>query len=125
LSLQVLEELASSVEEMDPDKVMVLSKRAVDAGINPADIVENGIAKGLRRVGERFEKGEAFLTDLVGAAAAAKEALDNILRPALAEARTTQRSLGKVVLGRVFFLGDMLTKTRTEQEFRSISSKIP
>ena len=59
MSLQVLEELASSVEEMDPDKVMVLSKRAVDAGINPADIVENGIAKGLRRVGERFEKGEA------------------------------------------------------------------
>jgi trimethylamine corrinoid protein len=101
LSVQVLEELASSVEEMDPDKVMVLSKRAVDAGINPADIVENGIAKGLRRVGERFEKGEAFLTDLVGAAAAAKEALDNILRPALAEARTTQRSLGKVVLGTV------------------------
>jgi methanogenic corrinoid protein MtbC1 len=60
LSVQVLDELASSVEQMDPDKVMVLSKRAVNTGIGPADIVENGIAKGLRRVGERFEKGEAF-----------------------------------------------------------------
>jgi methanogenic corrinoid protein MtbC1 len=45
LSVQVLEELANSVEETDPDKVMVLSKRAVDTGIDPADIVENGIAK--------------------------------------------------------------------------------
>jgi len=101
LSVQVLDELASSVEQMDPDKVVAVSKRAVDAGIDPADIVENGLAKGLRKVGERFEKGEAFLTDLVGAAAAAKEALDSILRPAMAKARTTQRSLGKVVLGTV------------------------
>ena len=101
LSVEVLDELASSVEHMDPEEVAALSKRAVDDGIDPADIVENGIAKGLRRVGERFEKGEAFLTDLVGAAAAAKEALDSILRPAMAKAHTTQRSLGKVVLGTV------------------------
>jgi len=101
LSVQILEELASSVEQMDPDKVTTLSKRAVDSGIDPADVVENGIAKGLRRVGERFERGEAFLTDLVGAAAAAEEALDKVLRPAMAKARTTQRSLGKIVLGTV------------------------
>src|SRR3989304_3492980 len=101
LSMKVLDELASSVEHMNPEEGVGLSKRGVDAGIDPADIVENGIAKGLRRVGERFERGEAFLTDLVGAAAAAKEALDSVLRPAMAEARTTQRSLGKVVLGTV------------------------
>jgi corrinoid protein of di/trimethylamine methyltransferase len=101
LPVQVLDELASSVEQMDPDMVMVLTKRALDADIDPADIVENGIAKGLRRVGERFERGEAFLTDLVGAAAAANEALDGMLRPAMAKARTTQRSFGKVVLGTV------------------------
>jgi trimethylamine corrinoid protein len=101
LPTQVLDELAASVEQMDPDTVMVLSKRAIEAGIDAASIVENGIAKGLRRVGERFEKGEAFLTDLAGAAAAAKEALDSILRPAMAKARTSQRSLGKVVLGTV------------------------
>jgi trimethylamine corrinoid protein len=101
LSVQVLDELANSIEQIDPDMVMVLSKRAVDTGIDPADIVENGIARGLRRVGERFEKGEAFLTDLVGAAAAAKGALDSVLRPAMAKARTSQRSLGKIVLGTV------------------------
>jgi trimethylamine corrinoid protein len=101
LPTQVLDELASSVEQMDPDTVVVLSKRAVDAGIDPAEVVENGIAKGLRRVGERFENGEAFLTDLIGAAAAAKAALDSVLRPAMAKARTSQRSLAKVVLGTV------------------------
>lgn len=42
-STQVLDQLASSVEQVDPDIVMVLSKRAVDAGIDLADIVENSI----------------------------------------------------------------------------------
>ena len=58
MPVQVLDELARSVEQMDPDMVIVLSKRAVDAGIDPGDIVENGIAKGLRRVGERFERAK-------------------------------------------------------------------
>ena len=101
MSVHVLDELASSVEQMNPDKAMVLSKHTVEAGIDLADIVENGIVKGLRRVGERFEKGEAFLTDLIGAAAAAKGALESVLRSAVAKARTSQRSLGKVVLGTV------------------------
>ena len=42
-STQVLDQLASSVEQVDLDIVMVLSKRAVDAGIDLADIVENSI----------------------------------------------------------------------------------
>jgi corrinoid protein of di/trimethylamine methyltransferase len=98
---QVLDELAASVEAIEPDKVMAFSKRAIDEGIDPTDIVEKGIARGLRRVGEKFEKGEAFLTDLVGAATAAKEAVDKILRPAMEKSQETQRSLGKIVLGTV------------------------
>lgn len=101
LSKQILEELANAVEAIDPDKVIALSRLAVDSGMDPVEIVENGIARGLRKVGERFEKGEAFLTDLVGAAAASKGALDAILKPALDKARKSQPSLGKVVLGTV------------------------
>ena len=44
-SAHVLDQVASSVEQVDPDTVMVLSKRAVDAGIDPAGVVENGILR--------------------------------------------------------------------------------
>lgn len=101
MSMQILDEIAASVERIEPEKVMALSKSAVDSGIDAAEIVERGIAKGLRSVGERFEKGEVFLTDLVGAAAAAKDTLDSVLRPAMAKSRRTQQSLGKVILGTV------------------------
>ena len=101
LSSQILDELADAVEAIDPDKVILLSRTAVEKNIDPVDIVDQGIARGLRKVGDRFENGEAFLTDLVGAAAAAKEALDKVLRPVMEKARKTQRSFGKVVIGTV------------------------
>ena len=44
-STQVLDQLTSSIEQVGPDIAMVLSKRAVDAGIDPADIVENSILR--------------------------------------------------------------------------------
>jgi len=44
-STQALDQLASSVEQVDPDIVTVLSKRAVEAGIDPADVVERGILR--------------------------------------------------------------------------------
>jgi len=101
LSRQLLDELASAVEAIDPDRVLALSKLAVDSGVDPVEIVENGIAMKLREVGEKFERGEVFLTDLVGAAQAAKEALDKILGPAMEKARVSQRSLARVVIGTV------------------------
>jgi trimethylamine corrinoid protein len=99
--MQILDELAAAVEIIEPDKVMTISRRAMDAGVDPLDIMEKGIARGLKSVGEKFERGDAFITDLMGAAAAAKQALDEILRPAMEKSRKKQRSLGKVVLGTV------------------------
>jgi corrinoid protein of di/trimethylamine methyltransferase len=101
LSSQLLDELANAIETIDPDKVILLSKSAIEKDIDPVDIVDQGIARGLRRVGDKFENGEVFLTDLVGAAAAAKGALDKVLRPVMEKARKSQRSIAKVVIGTV------------------------
>jgi len=51
LSKQILEELASAVEAIHPDKVIALSRLAVDSDMDPVESVENGIARGLREVG--------------------------------------------------------------------------
>jgi aromatic ring-opening dioxygenase catalytic subunit (LigB family) len=41
----VLDQLGSSVEQVGPDMLVVISKHAVDSGIDPTDIVENGILR--------------------------------------------------------------------------------
>ncbi len=57
---QILENLCQKIIEGDMDRIKELSNQALDNGINPLEILENGISKGMEFVGKRFETGEAF-----------------------------------------------------------------
>jgi corrinoid protein of di/trimethylamine methyltransferase len=93
--------LADSVLTFDPDKVVEVSKKALEARLHPTDIIENGLAKGLQTVGKKFESGEFYLMELVAAAEATKKALSEVLEPELAKQKGERKSLGKIVIGTV------------------------
>jgi len=95
------EELANSVLTFDADKVVEVSKKALEARLSPTDIIENGLAKGLQTVGRKFESGEFFLMELVAAAEATKKALSDVLEPELAKQKGERKSLGEIVIGTV------------------------
>jgi len=73
------QELVNSVLSFDADKVMDATRRAVNQGIDSASIIEDGLAKGLRIVGKKFEDGELFLMHLVAAAEGVQRALKELL----------------------------------------------
>jgi 5-methyltetrahydrofolate--homocysteine methyltransferase len=52
-----------------------LSKEALENDLDSLAVVENGLVKGIRAVGEKFQNGEFFLPDLVMAGEAVKSAL--------------------------------------------------
>ena len=97
----VLDELADAVQTFDPDKVLELTKKALAAGIDPSTIIEQGIAKGLKVVGKKFEDGELFLMHLVAAAEPAQKAIKELLEPEIKKRKGERKSAGKVVLGTV------------------------
>ena len=97
----IYEELANSVLSFDSDKVVQTSKKALEAKLNPIEIIENGLAKGLKIVGKKFEDGELFLMHLVAAAEAVKKALSEVLEPELDKSKAERKTLGKVVIGTV------------------------
>jgi len=97
----IYEELANSVLSFDADKVVQASKKALEAKLNPTEIIENGLAKGLKIIGKKFEDGELFLMHLVAAAEAVKKTLSEVLEPELAKSKAERRTLGKVVIGTV------------------------
>jgi trimethylamine corrinoid protein len=96
-----LDDLVNSVQTFDPDKVMEATNNALKAGIDPLKIIEDGLTKGLRIVGKKFEDGELFLMHLVAAAEASKKALNELIEPRLAQSKEERKSLGKVVIGTV------------------------
>jgi len=96
-----LDELVDAILTFDSDKVMEATNKAVNAGIDPLKIIEDGLTKGLRIVGKKFEDGELFLMHLVAAAEASKKALNEILEPRIVKAKVERKSFGKIVIGTV------------------------
>jgi len=100
MSSDVLEQLAQAVIEGDTEKVNQLCREALERNINPIEAITKGLAKGVREVGDRFGKGEAFLVDLMLAGEAMRTGTA-LLLPKVKGARTLGQSPGKVLIGTV------------------------
>jgi len=97
----IYDELVAAVLSFDADKVLETTKKALEIGLSPGDIIENGLGKGLKTVGEKFEKCEIWLMHLVAAAEAAQRAIVELLEPEILKRKETRTSLGKIVIGTV------------------------
>ncbi|MCD6291799.1 MAG: corrinoid protein [Anaerolineae bacterium] len=80
-------------------KAKELTQKALDAGVSPGTILQEGLIPGMAEVGRRFEEREYYVPELLIAARAMHAALD-ILRPLLTASDEVQ-PLGTVVIGTV------------------------
>ena len=62
---KAIEQVYEAVVDLDIDGVEAQVKVALQAGVEPRVVLNEGLSAGVRAVGERFETGEYFLTDLV------------------------------------------------------------
>lgn len=94
--------IAESVFLGNRTEAVELTKSALETGIKPTSIIENGLIPGMQRLGEDFSKGEIFLPEMLIGADAMKASL--VLIKPLLKADETKRH-GTIVLGTV--LGDV------------------
>jgi len=93
-----MKELADLLADLKEDEVLRVVKERVEAGDDPLEVLE-ACRKGMSIVGERFEKGEYFLSEMVYASEIFKRVME-IVRPRLKK-KAQLRSLGRVVIGTV------------------------
>jgi 5-methyltetrahydrofolate--homocysteine methyltransferase len=96
----IIEELRNAVVNLDVDSARATAEEAVRLGVNPVEAIENGLSKGIREIGDKFEAGEAFVMELVLAAEAMKAGIE-VFRPLLAAQRLERKATGIVVIGTV------------------------
>ena len=96
--MNLLPELNTSVVEGNADRVEELTRQALDQGIEVKKILEEGLIAAMDVVGERFEKEELFIPEMLLAAEAMTRGLD-LLRPLFAESGIKPQ--GTVVIGTV------------------------
>ena len=95
---EMLETLYRAVLSREPEDVARAVEEAIGAGLDPLTMIEEGLARGLREVGDLYGRGEAFLPDLIMAGEAMKEGL-RLLEPLIRRKGGAGR--GRVLLGTV------------------------
>jgi corrinoid protein of di/trimethylamine methyltransferase len=103
MSAEMYDKLAQALIDGEPDEAEDLAKQALDQGLDPLTCINEGLTKGIQRVGDLFASGEYFLPELIIGAEAMKRAL-TVLEPAMVGDQSRE-VVGTVVLGTVE--GDM------------------
>jgi corrinoid protein of di/trimethylamine methyltransferase len=80
-------------------KVVSLTKKALDAGVNPEDILNDGLIAGMNAVGEAFSANKVFVPEMIMAARCMVASTD-ILKPHLVQDAGAEYK-GRVILGTV------------------------
>ncbi len=96
--MDLLKEISESLQKGDEAKVGELTQKAIDEGMVPKEILDDGLIAGMDVIGKRFRAHEIFLPDVLLSARAMYAGMD-LLKPLFL--RDEVPSIGKVVLGTV------------------------
>ena len=99
---EILNEISTYLQAGKAPKVKELVQQAIDEGISPQDLLEDGLLAGMNVIGGKFKNNEVFVPEVLVAARAMNMGAA-LLKPLLAE--EGNEAVGKVCLGTV--RGDM------------------
>ncbi|MBW2442193.1 MAG: B12-binding domain-containing protein [Deltaproteobacteria bacterium] len=99
----ILEEIISATVDGDEEKSVALARQAMADGMEPFEVIQNGYARGMKIVGEKFATLEYFLPEVMLSADAMTAAIE-VLKPYLKD-RGKQDSRGTIVIATI--QGDM------------------
>lgn len=96
----ILSALEDGVKTLQLEEAEGAARKALAAGVDPVDAIENGLAKGIREVGEKFSRKEMFVVELIYAAEIMGAAI-KIMEPELKKSAEKRNVLAHVVIGTV------------------------
>ncbi len=96
----IISELENSVKTLQEEAAVEAAGKAVAARVDPVAAIEDGLAKGIREVGEKFARKEMFVVELIYAAEIMGAAI-KVLEPELKKAASKRNVMAQVVIGTV------------------------
>lgn len=75
---EALDKVAEAIVSFDSEKLRVALDGALTSGVSVDQMITGGLGKGMEIVGERYETGEYFLSDLIMSATIMNEALQDL-----------------------------------------------
>ncbi|MFA9377417.1 MAG: corrinoid protein [Lachnotalea sp.] len=94
----IIQEMSEFLQKGRAKNVKTLVQQALDEGVDPKEILNDGLLAGMMIIGEKFKKNEVFVPEVLVAARAMNAGLA-ILEPKLVE--VGNKAVGKAVIGTV------------------------
>jgi len=94
----ILQKIAIKLYEGEDEEVAELVQKALDSGLTPKEILQDGLIAGMDQVGKDFKAGDLFVPEVLIAARAMHAGM-NVLRPLLSASDSP--TVGKYVIGTV------------------------
>jgi trimethylamine corrinoid protein len=98
--MDVLEELRQSVISYDEEAAVKAAQKALELKMDPYKVITDCLTPAIQEVGDRFEKGEAFLPELI-MATDTMDAAVKVLEKEISREEMEGRKKGRIVLGTV------------------------
>ncbi len=100
MSSDLLEKITAGVVACEPEEIVKLTRQAMEAGLEPLTIINEGLVAGMNIVGGKYQNGEYFLPHLIIAANSMQQAME-LLKPELHAREQAVEAAGTVVIGTV------------------------
>ena len=95
----LFEQMAEATIEGDEEQCVALAQRALEQGVDPLEALQEGYARGMTIVGEKFARLEYYVPDVIISADAMNAAIE-VLKPYLLQ-RHDRGTRGIIVLGTI------------------------
>ena len=92
--------IKKSLLAFDMEKSIEATKKGLNAGYDP-HVLLDVVTSSLREIGDKFEKGEFFLAELINAGEIAKTIISEYLEPSLKKSGSEREVIGRIVIGTV------------------------
>jgi corrinoid protein of di/trimethylamine methyltransferase len=97
---EIVQQIVDAFTDAEFDDVEPLVQHGLDQGVGADAILNGGLIRGIREVGEQFRRFEVYLPEMMMAADAWQEGMD-LLEPLLSAEEIQEEAAGKIVLGSV------------------------
>jgi methanogenic corrinoid protein MtbC1 len=87
-----------AVMDLDENAVEAIASEALETGINPVELIEQGFIEGMKAVGDLFEEGNSQLAQIFEASHIVESGI-NVLRPTIMGSKKDVCMFGNLVVG--------------------------
>lgn len=100
LDKDYFDKVAQAIVECNKDACICLIQDGLNKKVDPMDILEKGLNKGIQQVGDDFGSGKCFLPELIAAADIMQTGVA-IIDEKIKAGGKSRKSLGRIVIGTV------------------------